>query len=661
MPGQIDSTPGADGRADPTARVIGLDEIRPHHFPDVGGKAAGLAGLIAAGFPVPPGFCITTAAYREGAIEPEVLRAALARFGDTPVAVRSSATAEDLPDASFAGQQDSVLNVRGAAAVGAAIRQIWDSLHAPRATAYRRAQAIAEEPEMAVVVQRMVEPRAAGVLFTVHPITQTRGRAAIDAVAGLGTGVVDGSRDADHYTIDRDDVVTGPDDGCLTREELLHLVRTGRRVEEALGGPQDVEWALDRDGTLWLLQSRAITSLFPLVRDPDDGRRAFMEVGHMQGMHGPTTPMGQSVLEQAMREWLEPLGLVDVPADAWMTYIGDRMYLELTPYLRSRATRSRLDRSLDVYGPRVKGAVLHLRDDPRFAPTRAFPLRGRTLARVVLRVLPPLLVHCVAAVVDPPRDDDLERLRATLGARERAFAAADRLRDGASVPAEVDAATRLRLTSRLQKPIMHAADAQLGCLYGSFLARAIAAGLLRGIAGADEINETQRGMPHNVTVDMDLALWAVAERARPHARLLTQTPPAELARRYHAGDRGDRYRCAALARGPERRVRRAVRLPAGHRPRHGAGPSFRSGGAGGAGCADAAVVAGDRASPGARAGGGVPPRPQSRPRGYAGVAEVQLALPPRPGARGGAAGRRGAGPARAARTARRPHDVALAS
>ena len=206
MPGQIDSTPGADGRADPTARVIGLDEIRPHHFPDVGGKAAGLAGLIAAGFPVPPGFCITTAAYREGAIEPEVLRAALARFGDTPVAVRSSATAEDLPDASFAGQQDSVLNVRGAAAVGAAIRQIWDSLHAPRATAYRRAQAIAEEPEMAVVVQRMVEPRAAGVLFTVHPITQTRGRAAIDAVAGLGTGVVDGSRDADHYTIDRDDV-----------------------------------------------------------------------------------------------------------------------------------------------------------------------------------------------------------------------------------------------------------------------------------------------------------------------------------------------------------------------------------------------------------------------------------------------------------------------
>lgn len=511
----------------PVSPILTLENIEPGLFAEVGGKAAGLAGLIAAGFAVPPGFCVTTAAHRRGALDRPKLAAALSRLGDVPVAVRSSATAEDLPDASFAGQQDTVLHVRGVDAVAAAITHIWASLNTERAIAYRQAHGILDEPGMAVVVQRMVEPRAAGVLFTADPITQTRGLAAIDAVAGLGTGVVDGAAESEHYTIDRRDAVTGPQDGCLTRVELRRLARVGRQVEEVFGLPQDIEWAIDGEGVLWLLQSRPITSLFPLVRDPNGGRRAFMEVGHMQGMHGPVTPMGQSVLEQAMREWLEPFGLKGMRAESWLTYIGHRMYIELTPYLRSSATRSRLGGSLDVYGPRVKRAVLHLLDDPRFSPQQHFPCRGGTVARVLLRAVPTTLVHSVTAIVDPRR------------ARAGAFAVAAGIREEPALPPDADPSTRLRLASRLQRPYVRAVGPQLGCLYGSFLARGIAAALLRGVATADEVDRTQRGMPHNVTVDMDLALWDVAQRARPHALLLTGTPPGELARLYRAGELPD--------------------------------------------------------------------------------------------------------------------------
>lgn len=505
--------------------ILDLRDVRPAWLSDVGGKAAGLAGLMSAGFPVPEGFCVTTAAHRDGVLDLDALASALTALGDGPVAVRSSATTEDLPDASFAGQQDTVLNVRGLQAVATAIRRIWASLHTPRAVSYRQARGITADPAMAVVVQRMVQPRAAGVLFTVDPLTQTRGRAAIDAAEGLGTQVVDGVVGSDHYTIDANGTITGPSGGCLRIAEVRELARIGRHVEETFGRPQDIEWAIDHDGTLWLLQSRAITSLFPLVENPGGEPRAFMEVGHMQGMHGPATPMGQAVLDQALQDWLEPFGFTDVRPGAWLTYVAHRMYVDLTAYLCSSTTRSHLDASLDVYGPRVTRAVLSLLDDPRFNPTQSLPLRPRTLARLLVRVLAPMLARCVVALADPR------------AARERAFAAAQTLRQCSVVPDDLDASTRLRLASRLQRPLMYAVSEQLGALYGALLAREVATGLLAGIATRDEVDQTQRGMPYNVTVDMDLALWEVAQRARGHghAALLTDTPPEELARRYRAG------------------------------------------------------------------------------------------------------------------------------
>lgn len=165
--------------------IIRIPDITPDLTPLVGGKAAGPGALVAAGERVPDGFCLTTAAHRAGTVPEDAVLAAYARLGGGPVAVRSSATAEDLPDASFAGQQDTVLEVEGADALFAAIRACWESPGSERAVAYRAAQGLDhDDPAMAVVVQRMIAPAAAGVMFTANPLTGTRTENVIDAVPG---------------------------------------------------------------------------------------------------------------------------------------------------------------------------------------------------------------------------------------------------------------------------------------------------------------------------------------------------------------------------------------------------------------------------------------------------------------------------------------------
>jgi len=207
--------------------AIPLAEIRAADTDAAGGKGANLGELIAAGFAVPDGYVLTTAAYRAAARAAKVdpskpdeaadrLRAtavpkavaaaatdAYTALGEGKVAVRSSATAEDLPGASFAGQQDTFLNVEGSEALLDAIRRCWASLWNERAVAYRRANGIDDRAvALAVVVQRMVQATAAGVLFTADPMTGRRGRAAIDAAPGLGEAVVSGSVRPDHYAAD---------------------------------------------------------------------------------------------------------------------------------------------------------------------------------------------------------------------------------------------------------------------------------------------------------------------------------------------------------------------------------------------------------------------------------------------------------------------------
>lgn len=262
-----------------------------------GGKGANLGELLRAGFPVPPGFVITTAAYRRllaetglgaliadlppAAAEGEAVRGAFAaagvpdalrsailaayhRFGAGPVAVRSSATAEDLPGAAFAGQQDTFLDVDGDAALLDAVSRCWASLFTDRAMSYRRRQGIhPDEVAIAVVVQHMVRAEAAGVMFSADPVSGLRGRVVIDAAAGTGEAVVSGSVTPEHFVLDaRDRILERGVMPALTDARLRELAALCRAAAAQFGPPQDVEWALAGE-RLQVLQARPMTALPP--------------------------------------------------------------------------------------------------------------------------------------------------------------------------------------------------------------------------------------------------------------------------------------------------------------------------------------------------------------------------------------------------------------
>ncbi|MET0496241.1 MAG: PEP/pyruvate-binding domain-containing protein, partial [Actinoplanes sp.] len=284
--------------------IIDLTEIKAGMLPLVGGKALGLAELIRAGEQVPAGFCLTTDP--PGATGPpgptpvpnsdsdggDDLAEAYERLGGGPVAVRSSATAEDLPDASFAGLHDTFLGVSGVVELRDAVRRCRESVRSERVVAYREANGIPES-RMAVVVQRMVDPVVAGVLYTANPVTGRRTEMVVDAAPGLGTAVVDGSVVPDHYVLGAEGV---PEGGCLGSAQLAELREAGHRLRKIFGAPQDVEWAFDGAGVLWILQSRPITTLFPAPPESAEPR-VYLELGgQFQGVFQPFTPMGSAVL-----------------------------------------------------------------------------------------------------------------------------------------------------------------------------------------------------------------------------------------------------------------------------------------------------------------------------------------------------------------------------
>jgi pyruvate,water dikinase len=268
-----------------------FDQIRPTDLPLVGGKGLGLARLANAGLPVPDGFCITTQALHDRAPNSPAadsslaaqIRAAYQRLGPGPVAVRSSAVAEDGAQASFAGQQETILGVNDENALFAAITRCCASLDSARGQAYRERQGLEiAEKAMAVVVQRLVNSEVSGVLFTSDPLDPEGRRMLVEASWGLGESIVSGRVSPDRYSIDR---VTGAvhkrlvntktvmttlngmaavptekqNSACLDQQQLTGLAALGRQVEAVWGAPRDIEWAW-AEGQFWLLQARPITT-----------------------------------------------------------------------------------------------------------------------------------------------------------------------------------------------------------------------------------------------------------------------------------------------------------------------------------------------------------------------------------------------------------------
>jgi pyruvate, water dikinase len=257
--------------------VRSLADLRAADAGMFGGKSASLGELIAAGIPVPPGFAASTAA------EVEEIARAYRALGEPAVAVRSSAIGEDSAETTFAGLQDTYLWVEGVDRVCAAVRDCWASLDNPEAVAYREKMGVEDKPAMGVTVQLMVDAAVSGVMFTCNPVSGDPSTVAVNASWGLGLAVVGGEVTPDEYRVskvtgevlhraigpklieygrggERSDVPTERQEvACLDEERLGELVEVARRVERHFGSHQDIEWAIDRDGELFMLQSRPVT------------------------------------------------------------------------------------------------------------------------------------------------------------------------------------------------------------------------------------------------------------------------------------------------------------------------------------------------------------------------------------------------------------------
>ncbi|MEH0449266.1 phosphoenolpyruvate synthase [Streptomyces sp. B21-102] len=407
--------------------VRDLHHVDETHIAAVGGKGANLGGLSRIeGIRVPAGFCVTTDAFRritaeapslddrldqlsrlkpedgeairtlsaqirrtiEGIVVPDELAGAivgaLAELGEhTACAVRSSATAEDLPTASFAGQQDTYLNVVGPTAVLRHVSRCWASLFTERAVVYRQRNGVDHRTvHMAVVVQQMVFPQSSGILFTADPVTGNRKVATVDAGFGLGEALVSGLVNPDVFRVRDGEVVARtiavkhralhalPAGGtrevaiesqqreqpALTDAQAVRLAGIGRRIEAHFGRPQDIEWCLV-DGDFRIVQSRPITTLFPIpVRETGDRENhVYVSVGHGQMMTDAMKPLGLSM-------WR-------LTAMVPMHEAGGRLFVDVTPRLAAPAGRAGL---LDVIGrgdPLTRDALETVLERDDFVPT----------------------------------------------------------------------------------------------------------------------------------------------------------------------------------------------------------------------------------------------------------------------------------------------------
>lgn len=368
----------------------------PAELAEVGGKGANLVALTGAGLPVPPGFCVTTAAYAAwcAAGQPDdppaevadAVRRACAALAAPVVAVRSSATAEDLPGLSFAGQQDTLLGVRGADAVLAALVTCWRSLRSGRAVAYRRQHGVAESAvAMAVVVQRQVAADASGVAFSLDPVTGDRHAVVVNATAGLGEALVGGESGAEVLRVDRTSgAVTPPRPGTLTADQARRLAALLPPAERLLGGDVDVEWCREGDA-LWLVQARSVTAAGP--RDPwNDSRTGdFLWTSTNVGEAIPdvmtlaTWSMVQVFLRDAM-------ATASIPPHVGWGRIGGRVYLNVSVMAalsRVVGVSERRYRALteEVFGRLPDGLVIP-----------AVPVRRLQVLRAVL----PMALHVLS-------------------------------------------------------------------------------------------------------------------------------------------------------------------------------------------------------------------------------------------------------------------------
>jgi pyruvate,water dikinase len=537
--------------------VLGLQEIDQTLVAVVGGKGAHLGELSRIeGIRVPAGFCVTTDAFQrimaeapsiddriddridrlsrlspddrdairalsaelrrtlEGIAIPDdvatAITGALARLGEQAAyAVRSSATAEDSPTASFAGQQDTYLNVVGPAAILQHVSRCWASRFTERAVTYRLRNGFDHRKvHMAVVVQQMVFPQAAGILFTADPITGNRKVSFVEASFGLGEALVAGRVNADVYQVRDGEIVAktiatkqlaihaSPAGGtqqqaiaperqqqpALLDEQVVRLAQLGQRIEAHFGRPQDIEWCLVDDG-FSIVQSRPITTLFPIPAAGDGENRVYISVGHQQMMTDPMKPLGLSLFQLTA---LRP-----------MSEAGGRLFVDVTRNLASPASRAALLEAMGNHDPLTRDAVQIIVDRGDFIQSLPDEDPGRAPAGRA-----PAPIEADPAIVTAL----IARNQASLAVLKRDI----RTKSGSAlldfILADLQELKRILFDPQSHQVIMAAIEAtwwlndQLQAWVGEKNA-------------ADKLAQS---VPHNVTSEMGLALLDVADVIRPH-------------------------------------------------------------------------------------------------------------------------------------------------
>src|SRR6266511_4207219 len=280
-----------------THKTVPLAELTRDDVALAGGKAANLGELVRVGFPVPDGFAII------GEPDEAAVRSAAERLGDVPVAVRSSAVAEDLADASFAGQYETVLGVQGPDALLDAIRRVRASAAAGRVQHYRAARADGGSSEIAVLVQRMLRPEAAGVAFTANPVTGRREEVVVTAARGLGERVVSGAAGGDEWIMRESRAECRRSiEQAIDAQQAAAVAGLARRAEQHLGTPQNIEWAIE-DGQLYLLQARPMTALPEPADWTPPGPGYWMRTFRLgEWLSEPMTPLFQDWLLERIEE-----------------------------------------------------------------------------------------------------------------------------------------------------------------------------------------------------------------------------------------------------------------------------------------------------------------------------------------------------------------------
>jgi len=544
--------------------VLGLREIDRTHVAVVGGKGAHLGELSRIeGIGAPDGFCVTTDAFErimaeapsiddwldqlsplkpgdreairalsaairqavEGIAIPDDLAAAisgsLAGLGEQAAcAVRSSATAEDLPSASFAGQQDTYLNVVGPAAILEHISRCWASLFTERAVTYRLRNGIDHRKvRMAVVVQQMIFPQAAGILFTADPVTSNRKVASVVASFGLGESLVSGLVNADGYKVRDGEVVAktivtkrraihaSPTGGTqevaveperqeqpvLTDAQVVRLAQLGRRIEAYLGRPQDIEWCLVDDG-FHIVQARPITTLFPIPAAADRDNHVYVSVGHQQMMTDPLKPLG--------------LSLWQLTTPRPMCEAGGRLFVDVTQALASPTSRTGVLEVLGRSDPLIGDAlrtilergdfIRSLPDEiPGGAPADSAPAPIETDPAIVVE----LIGHSQASIAALKRE-----IRTKSGSALLEFILAD-----------IHELKRILFDPRSHQVIMAGMEATwwLNEQLQAWLGEKNAADVLTQSA------------PNNVTSQMGLALLDLADVIRPYPDVVAFLQHAE--------------------------------------------------------------------------------------------------------------------------------------